>query len=92
MKRIERDGIPLTMCPISNLKLNVVDDLRNYPLKQFLDAGIKVTVNSDDPGYFGAYLNANYEAVITSLNLSSDDVREIVQNSHDAKFAPPDAA
>ena len=89
MSRLERDGIPLTMCPISNLKLNVVKNLEDYPLKQFLNAGIKATVNSDDPGYFGAYLNENFEAVIRALNLSTADVRTLVQNSLDARFDPP---
>lgn len=86
VRRLAQDQIPLTMCPLSNLRLCVVDDLRNHPLKRFLDAGIKATVNSDDPAYFGGYLNANFEQIIQALNLSSDDVRELVQNAHDASF------
>ncbi len=86
MQRLARDRIPLTMCPLSNVRLCVVDDLRNHPLKRFLDAGIKATVNSDDPAYFGGYLNANFERIIRALNLSSNDVRELVQHAHDASF------
>ena len=86
MRRLERDQIPLTMCPLSNLRLCVIDDLHNHPLKRFLDAGIKATVNSDDPAYFGGYLIENFEQVIRALNLSSNDVRELVRNSHDASF------
>ena len=89
VNRLARDQIPLTMCPLSNLRLCVVDDLRNHPLKRFLDAGIKATVNSDDPAYFGGYLNENFEQIIRALNLSPDDVRELVQNSHDASFKAP---
>ena len=87
VRRLAQDQIPLTMCPLSNLRLCVVDDLRNHPLKRFLDAGIKATVNSDDPAYFGGYLNANFEQIIQALNLSTEDVRELVQNAHDAAFA-----
>ena len=87
MRRLERDQIPLTMCPLSNLRLCVVDDLVNHPLKRFLDAGIKATVNSDDPAYFGGYLNANFEAIIRALDLSEEDVREVVQNAHEAAFS-----
>lgn len=86
MQRLERDRVPLTMCPLSNLRLCVVDDLVEHPLKKFLNAGIKATVNSDDPAYFGGYLNANFEAIIHALNLSETDVREVVRNAHEACF------
>ena len=89
MRRLERDGIPLTMCPLSNLRLNVVDDLKNHPLKRFMEAGVKVTVNSDDPGYFSGYLNENFEQIIRALELTTDDVRELLSNAHEAKFGPP---
>ncbi|MYD42291.1 MAG: adenosine deaminase [Gammaproteobacteria bacterium] len=89
MARLARDQIPLTMCPLSNLRLCVIDELGNHPLKRFLDAGVNVTVNSDDPAYFGGYLNENFEQTIRALNLHPTDVREIVQNAHDAKFPSP---
>ena len=86
MRRLERDQVPLTMCPLSNLRLCVVDDLRNHPLKKFLDAGIKATVNSDDPAYFGGYLNANFEKIIEALALNQDEVRVLIANAHEAAF------
>lgn len=85
--RIARDKIPLTMCPLSNLHLCVVPEMSAHPLKRFMDAGVVTTVNSDDPAYFGGYLNANFEAVVRALNLSRKDVEELVTNSHDASFA-----
>lgn len=61
--RLCREAIPLTMCPLSNLRLNVVDDLRALPIRRYLDAGAVVTLNSDDPAYFGGYIGDNYEAL-----------------------------
>ncbi len=86
MQRLKDDQIPLTMCPLSNLKLKVVDDLKNYNLKRLLDFGLLVTANSDDPAYFGGYLNENYEAIAKSLNLSKDDIRTLAINSFKASF------
>ena len=86
MSRLARDQVPLTMCPLSNMRLCVIEDMAAHPLKKFLDAGIKATVNSDDPAYFGGYLNANFEAVIRALQLGEDDVRGLVANSHEASF------
>ena len=89
MRRLERDQIPLTMCPLSNLRLCVVEDLKDHPLKKFLDAGLKVTINSDDPGYFNGYLNENFEQMIRAQELTVADVRELVKNSHEASFDLP---
>jgi adenosine deaminase len=69
-RRLADEGVPLTMCPLSNLELQVTPDLKDHPLKQLLDAGLCVTVNSDDPAYFGGYLLDNYLAVERALNLS----------------------
>ena len=85
--RIARDKIPLTMCPLSNLHLCVIPEMSAHPLKRFMDAGVVTTVNSDDPAYFGGYLNANFEAIIRALDLSLTDVEELVANSHNASFA-----
>lgn len=74
------------MCPLSNLKLAVVKDLRDHPLKKFLDKNIAVTVNSDDPAYFGGYLNENLLAVQKALNLNVDDIILLVKNSFEASF------
>jgi adenosine deaminase len=79
--------VPLTMCPLSNLRLNVVDDLRQHPLAELLRAGVRVTVNSDDPAYFGGYVNANYAAVRDQLSLSQDELVALARNSFTASFA-----
>lgn len=81
LELLRRHKIPLTMCPLSNLKLKVITDLRDHPLKKFLDLGIMVTVNSDDPAYFGGYIHENYVAISEALNLSRNDIRQLAANS-----------
>ena len=78
--RLARDQVPLTMCPLSNLRLRVVDDLRHHPLRRMMDKGVIVTVNSDDPAYFGGYVNQNYLAVSEALGLERDEIAAIVRN------------
>ncbi|MDO9262204.1 MAG: adenosine deaminase, partial [Flavobacteriaceae bacterium] len=77
---IKRD-LALTVCPLSNLALKVVDDLKNHPLKKMMDLGLKVTVNSDDPAYFGGQVNKNYEAIQEALNLTKEDLVQLAKNS-----------
>ena len=77
---IKRD-IALTVCPLSNTALQVVDDLKNHPLKKMMTLGLSVTVNSDDPAYFGGQINANFEAITEALNLSKKDLYELAKNS-----------
>ena len=89
-KRLADDGIPLTMCPLSNLELQVTPDLAQHPLKQLLDAGLVVTVNSDDPAYFGGYLLQNYVAVQQALGLSHADLAQLARNSITASLLPPE--
>jgi adenosine deaminase len=91
IKRIVADGLTLTVCPLSNHKLCVVDDLKNHPLKRMLDLGLKATVNSDDPAYFGGYVNANFVAVAKALSLSRADVLTLARNSFSGSFLPADA-
>jgi adenosine deaminase len=79
--RLAAEGIPLTMCPLSNQRLQVTPDLRDHPLKRFMDAGVVVTVNSDDPAYFGGYVADNYLAIAEALALTEDDVRTLAANS-----------
>ena len=86
MAELAHTRLPLTVCPLSNLKLCVVSDLRDHPLKKMLDAGLCVTVNSDDPAYFGGYLNANFEQTVQALGLSREDVIELAKNSFEASF------
>jgi len=78
--------IPLTSCPLSNLKLKVISDMKDHPLKEMMERGIKVTVNSDDPAYFGGYLNDNYIAVADALELTKEDIVQLVRNSFEASF------
>ncbi len=87
-RRLAEAGIPLTMCPLSNLALQVTPDLAQYPLKRLLDAGLVVTVNSDDPAYFGGYLLQNYVAVQQALDLSHADLAQLARNSITASLLP----
>ncbi len=77
---------PLTVCPLSNLKLCVVNDLKDHPMKRLLDAGLCATVNSDDPAYFGGYMNANFVQTVEALGLTRDDVITLARNSFEASF------
>ncbi len=77
---IKRD-LALTVCPLSNTALQVVDDLKNHPLKTMMDKGLKVTINSDDPAYFGGQVNKNYEDIQLALNLTKEDLVELAKNS-----------
>jgi adenosine deaminase len=84
--RLVAERIPLTMCPLSNRRLQVTPDLREHPLKELLDAGVLVTVNSDDPAYFGGYVGDNYEAIAEALDLDLDDLITLARNSILASF------
>lgn len=84
--RLAAEGMTLTVCPLSNLKLCVVDDIAGHPLGVMLDAGLRATVNSDDPSYFGGYVNANYQAVADALDLSKDDLITLARNSFTGSF------
>jgi adenosine deaminase len=86
VERLVTEQIPLTVCPLSNLKLRVFDSLDQHNLKQLLDAGLCVTINSDDPAYFGGYLEQNYLECQLALNLSKDDLVRLVKNSFQASF------
>lgn len=77
---VKRD-IALTVCPLSNTALQVVDDLKNHPLKKMLDLGLKVTVNSDDPAYFGGQINQNFIEIQKALQLTKQDLFELAKNS-----------
>lgn len=83
---LRQTQMPLTVCPLSNLKLCVVDDLKNHPLPQMLQQGLKPLVNSDDPAYFGGYLMDNFVGIIENLALSPADLLQLVRNSLDAAW------
>jgi adenosine deaminase len=84
--RLARQKTALTVCPLSNLRLRVVDDLRKHPLRRMMDKGLVVTVNSDDPAYFGGYVNQNYSAVTDALKLGRDEIVAIVRNGIEASL------
>lgn len=82
--------IPLTVCPLSNLKLRVVEDMKNHPMKIMLEKGLSATVNSDDPAYFGGYMTENFLAVSTALSLSQAEITQLCVNSFLASFLDSD--
>jgi adenosine deaminase len=84
-------GTPLTLCPLSNLRLKVVASLDGYPLRRLIDQGVTVTLNSDDPSYFGGYINDNFRACVAPMALSGDEIIQLVRNGFAASFLPPDA-
>ncbi len=84
--RLVADRTPLTVCPLSNVRLRVVDRLEDHPLPAMLDAGLLVTVNSDDPAYFGGYVGDNYTAVRDALGLDETTLRTLARNSFEAAF------
>jgi adenine deaminase len=86
--RLAASGMALTVCPLSNLKLCGVKDLREHPLKRMLDLGLKATVNSDDPAYFGGYLLDNYVAVAEALDLTRAELLTLARNSIEASYLP----
>ncbi|MFK8912260.1 adenosine deaminase [Streptomyces sp. YS-3] len=84
--RLVRDRIPLTLCPLSNVRLRAVRSLTEHPLRRMMDAGLLCTVNSDDPAYFGGYVGDNFDAVESALGLSREDLRVLARNSFVAAF------
>lgn len=85
-ERLAREQVPLTVCPLSNVRLHVVESLADHPLKRMLDAGLLVTVNSDDPAYFGGYLIDNYVETALALGLTDDRIIALAENSFRASF------
>lgn len=86
VERLRRQQTPLTVCPLSNVRLKVVPKLADHPLKKMLDAGLRATVNSDDPAYFGGYVADNFAGVATALHLSDAEVVTLAKNSFRASF------
>ncbi len=86
VERLVQEKIALTVCPLSNTALRNVNHIDNHPLKKMLDLDLKVTVNSDDPAYFGGYLTQNYLSCIEALDLSIDDLKKLVRNSFEYSF------
>lgn len=86
MQRLIAEKMPLTVCPLSNLKLCVVDDMQQHNIRRLLQQGVQVTVNSDDPSYFGGYMNDNFIAIAEALDLSNDELKQLAINSFEASF------
>ncbi|GMN90369.1 adenosine deaminase [Francisella sciaenopsi] len=86
IQRIIRDNIALTMCPLSNKCLKVTSSLSDHPVAKLLEKGVKVTINSDDPAYFGGYLNENYKQIAQALKLSEAQIIKLINNGLEAKF------
>jgi adenosine deaminase len=88
VKRLAKDRLALTVCPLSNLRLCVVKDMKQHPLRRMMDAGLKVTINSDDPAYFGGYMNENFASVASALGLSAAELTAIARTGFEASFMP----
>jgi adenosine deaminase len=88
VRRLARDRVALTVCPLSNVKLGVVKDIARHPIAEMVAKNLVVTVNSDDPAYFGGYINENFLAVRSSLDLSRDLAATLARNSILASFLP----
>ncbi len=86
--RLARERIPLTVCPLSNLKLCVVKDLRDHNFAKLLRAGVAVTINSDDPAYFGGYIADNYRATVAALDLSAAEIVAVTENAVRGSYLP----
>ena len=86
MARLARERVPLTVCPLSNVKLCVYSDLGQHALKHLLDAGLAVTINSDDPAYFGGYMNENFVQTFAALPQDTHDAYRLARNSLEASF------
>ena len=87
-KRLVKDQIPLTVCPLSNVKLRVFDQMAQHPILDLLAEGLCVTVNSDDPAYFGGYLTENFLALDAALGLSEKGFRQLLANGVRSSFLP----
>jgi adenosine deaminase len=90
MARLAKSQIPLTVCPLSNFRLKGVSSMKLHPLKKMLDRGLRVSVHSDDPPYFGGYVNENLIACWNALSLTVEDIAALARNSFTSSFAPVD--
>jgi adenosine deaminase len=90
VQRLVKEGVPLTVCPLSNIKLRVFDEIHDHNIKHLLDRGVRVTVNSDDPAYFDGYVEENLLAITKALDLGTDDIYQMEKNAFEASFLPED--
>jgi adenosine deaminase len=90
VERLKADRVPLTVCPLSNVKLRVFDSIKNHNFLRLIDAGLCITVNSDDPAYFGGYINENFHALHDAFDLNKEQLCRLAQNSFEAAFMDDD--
>ncbi|MBG0798598.1 adenosine deaminase [Methylocystis sp. L43] len=90
VQRLARERVPLTVCPLSNIRLCVYPDMRAHPIRRLFEAGVVVTVNSDDPAYFGGYVNENYRAIQRAFELGAAELTQLAKNSFSASFLSDD--
>jgi len=88
VNRLVNELIPLTLCPLSNLELCVIDDIKNHPAKKMLDRGLLITLNSDDPAYFGGYMTDNFVAIAEGLDLTREELVQLAKNSFLSSWLP----
>jgi adenosine deaminase len=92
VERLVAEQIPLTVCPLSNVKLRVFPQLEDHNYRALLERGLRVTINSDDPAYFGGYIGANYVETARALHLTDEQIRQTARNSFLASFLDDDTA
>jgi len=90
VERLVREEVPLTVCPLSNVRLGVFESMKQHNLKRLLEAGLVITLNSDDPAYFGGYLSENFLAAQEALGLDRHEIHRLARNSFQASFLPPE--
>ncbi len=86
VQRLVEEQMPLTVCPLSNIRLRAVDTMADHPLPQMLEKGLKVSVHSDDPAYFGGYMDANFASLMESFNFSTEQLATLASNSFESTF------
>ena len=89
VERLVRDAVPLTVCPLSNVRLRVFDSMADHNVRRLMQLGLRVTINSDDPAYFGGYVADNYLAIVRAFDLTRDELATVARNSIEATFLPP---
>jgi adenosine deaminase len=90
VRRLAAEQVPLTMCPLSNVRLRAVSSVEEHPAVRLLDAGVRVSIHSDDPAYFGGYVEANFTALVQAHSLDADQVAALAANGVTSSFAPPE--
>lgn len=90
VKRLVEENMPLTVCPLSNLRLGVVNDMSLHPVKEMLTLNLNACINSDDPAYFGGYLNENFDVLIDEIGLRADDIFQLTINGFESSFLDQD--